>query len=114
MRGKWSECFLGIAGAIGPGNLKSWCGSLRQPWSCLETIIDIGTDRLDKEDQIPFSFGRILTKRLSKGIGHAGILTFDLHVVVVITLGHQGIGICDDKASIGTTIDELRGLIILS
>ena len=106
--------FLGIAGAIGLGNLKSWCGSLRQPWSYLGTIIDIRADRLYKEDQIPFFFGQNTDKEVVEGIGHAGILAFDFHIVIVVTFGHQGIGICDDKASIGTTIDELRGLIILS
>ncbi len=85
MRGKWSECFLGIAGAIGLGNLKSWCGSLHQPWSCLETIIDIRADRLYKEDQIPFFFGQNTDKEVVEGIGHAGILAFDFHIVVVIT-----------------------------
>ena len=113
MRGKWSNV-SGIAGAIGPGNLKAGADLFVSHGHVSETIIDIRTDRLDKEDQIPFFFGENTDKEVVEGIGHAGILTFDLHVVVVITLGYQGIGIGDDKASIGTTIDELRGLIILS
>ena len=114
MRGKWSECFLGIAGAIGPGNLKSCADLFVSHGHISETIIDIGTDRLDKEDQIPFFFGENTDKEVVEGIRHAGILAFNFHIVVVITLGHQGIGIGDDQTSIGTTIDELRGLIILS